>query len=162
MDGGSRSRERVAARLDELGDAYDAVPVNQTTVGVPTDCYERARERVTNADRALTSVYVAVRNEDDDVLVVDEETNELVGPIECAPTEMAVEGSAAVRERTGVDCTIEGVERTTILGVHDEDDPECSTVYQLVVELAARYVAGDPGDVATWGECPGPTPVEFA
>jgi hypothetical protein len=162
MDVGSRSHKQVTARLDELQDSFNTLAVNQTTAGVPTDSYERARERVASPDRAVTSLYVAVRNDDDDVLVVDEDTTELVGPIDGAPTEVGPAVCSTVRERTGVDCTIVGIERATILGLRDDANPDRTTVYQLVVELAGVYEAGDPGEGATWDEAPGPTPIEFA
>ena len=62
------SKDRVAERLGALEEAYSSFPVNQTTLSVSGDAYERARERCTTG---LADVYVQVYDDAGEVLLVE-------------------------------------------------------------------------------------------
>jgi len=147
MSVGEVSRERVEERLVALDDAFDSFPVNQTTLTVSSDGYQQIRER---CRESLVDAYVQVYNDDGQALLVGDGT---VPQVEPAPEEGVVAGvRRALRDRTGVDVDLTGLERVTILGVCDEtaDDPD--PVYRLVVVLAGERVSGTSGSDCEWSE----------
>lgn len=142
------SRERVAERLTGLQESYDSFPINQTTLTVATDAYERARDR---CQRGLVDAYVQVSDDDGDVLLVERDGGWVVPHAEPGPGKRIETGARqAVRERTGVECSVTGLRRVTILGVRDVGDRERPPVYRLVAVFTADRVAGSPADGSAW------------
>jgi len=136
------SRDRVEERLVALEEAYSGFPINQTTLAVPSDAYERASRR---CERGIVDAYVQLYNDNEDVLLVDRDGEWVVPHGEPGTGERVVPGTeAAVREVTGVECSLTELSRVTILGVRDEDDPDRPPVYRLV----AVFVAETDGDGA--------------
>jgi len=142
------SREVVEERLGALEEAYPSFTVNQTTLSVCPEAYDRARERCRDG---VADVYVQVHNEADDVLLV-EGHREWTVPSVRPPTSQPIEvGTRRVlADRTGVQCRITDLERVTILGIRHEDDADRETVYRLVVVFAAERVAGSPDSGVAW------------
>ena len=142
------SRERVAERLTGLQESYDSFPVDQTTLSVATEAYDKARERCRGG---LVDAHVQVSNGDGDVLLVDRDGDWVVPRAEPgAGRRLETGAQQAVRERTGVECSVTGLRRVTILGVRDVDDPERPPVYRLVAVFTAEYVAGSPAEDSEW------------
>ncbi|QPV63501.1 hypothetical protein I7X12_02375 [Halosimplex litoreum] len=137
------SRDRVEERLVALEDEYSGFPINQTTLAVPSDAYERAGER---CERGIVDAYVQVYNDSEDVLLVERDGEWVVPHGEPATDERVVSGTeAAIRAATGVRCSLTDLTRVTILGVRDEDDPDRPPVYRLI----AVFVAETDGSDAT-------------
>lgn len=142
------SGDRVADRLGVLEEAYASFPVNQTTLSVSTETYERARERCSNG---LADVYVQVYDEAENVLLVESGGGWVVPHAEPRVEERLETGTRRIlAERTGVECRLTDVERATILGVRHESDTARDPVYRLVAVFAAEHVAGAPADGAAW------------
>ncbi|WP_459192590.1 NUDIX domain-containing protein [Halosimplex sp. J119] len=142
------SRDRVESRLVTLQEDYDGFPVNQTTLAVSREAYERASER---CDRGIVDSYVQLYNERDDVLLVDDDGDWVVPHGEPRPSERVTAGTErAVRDRTGIDCSLTDLSRVTILGVRDESDPDRPPVYRLIAVFTAETdteaVAVDGGE----------------
>jgi hypothetical protein len=143
-----QSREHVEDKLAELEAAHGSFDINQTTITVPGEQYASMRDR---GNPEPVSMYIAVRNEEDDVLHVDGEGDlELPG----VQTELDASLGAAIREavqeRTGVDCVIEGIEQVTIAGLRNGADPNAGTLYNLVVVFNGSYQTGVPTEEASW------------
>ncbi|WP_123538791.1 NUDIX domain-containing protein [Halosimplex salinum] len=141
------SRDRVEDRLVALREDYSGFPINQTTVAVSRDAYERASER---CRRGIVDAYVQLYNDAEDVLLVEHDGEWVVPRGKPRASERVVAGTErAIRDRTGVDCSLTGLERVTILGVRDEEDPERPPVYRLVAvfeaEADAESTASVPG-----------------
>ena len=148
MPAADLSGDRVAERLGALEEGYASFPVNQTTLSVSPDAYERARER---CESGLADVYVQISNDVGDVLLVDGEEGWVVPHAQPGVGESIEMGTRrALAEHTGVACRLTDLERATILGVADESRPERDPVYRLVVVFAAERTGGTPGQGATW------------
>ena len=148
-----RSREHVETKLEELEETHGSFAVKQTTITLPGERYTDLRERG-NPDPVTASI--AVRNEQGDVLHVGATGDPGLPEVEVAledPLEPAV--CAQVRDETGIDCAVDGVEQVTIVGLRHGDDPDAETLYNLVVVFSGDHLAGDPGSEATWRR-PGP------
>ncbi|ELZ22804.1 hypothetical protein C475_16921, partial [Halosimplex carlsbadense 2-9-1] len=91
------SRDRVEERLVALEDEYSGFPINQTTLTVPSDAYERAGER---CERGIVDAYVQLYNDSDDVLLVERDGEWVVPHGEPATTERVVPGTEAVTVRS--------------------------------------------------------------
>lgn len=130
------SRDRVEERLVALEEEYSGFPVNQTTLAVPREAYERTGER---CQRGIVDAYVQLYNERDDVLLVENDGEWVVPHGEPKTSERVVAGTErAIRERTGVDCALTDLARVTILGVRDESDPERAPIYRLIAVFTAE------------------------
>lgn len=145
-----RSRERVEEYIAGLEETYGSFPVNQTTMTLPGERYSRVceRERETGG---FVDAYIQVRDSEHNVLhVASNGTTDLPGVRVAMSdrTEPAVR--AAVREHTGASCTVDGVERATIAGVRNADDPDSGTVYHLVAVFSGQHVEGALVEEAVW------------
>jgi len=136
-----QSQETVEEYLSALEESHQSFPVNQTTVAVSVDEYQRA-------DAGSVDSYVKVENEEGEVLHLDEDDLVL-------PSARTSEGNIervtvdAVKESTGITPRIEGIEQATILGIHDtESDHE--TVFRLAVVFQASCRSGSPTVDAVW------------
>lgn len=142
------SRDVVEERLGALEEAYASFTINQTTLGVPQETYDRVRDRCTEG---IADVYVKVSGDEGDVLLVERDRGWVVPSVQPSardPLEIGV--SRELAETTGVECRITDLERVTILGVCHEDDPDRETVYRLVAVFTAERTAGTPAASAAW------------
>ncbi len=145
-----RSRERVEDHIAGLEEAYGSFPVNQTTVTLPGERYGTVceRERETGG---FVDAYIQVRDSERNVLhVADDGETDLPGVRVAMSTRTEPAVRQAVRERTGVRCTVDDVARTTIAGVRNADDHDRGTVYHLVVVFSGQHVEGAPAEDAVW------------
>ncbi|MHB9288337.1 hypothetical protein ACKVMT_15010 [Halobacteriales archaeon Cl-PHB] len=143
-----RSRTRVEDLLTELERSYDAFPVNQTTLALPAARYDAARDRYAEG---FVDTYVEVANDEGEILhVVEDDGLSLPGAV--ADPEQALERDVKreVAERTGVECTIDGVSSVTIAGLSNADSATADTLYHLLVVFDANHEEGDPEGDAEW------------
>lgn len=147
-----RSRERVEEYIAGLEEAYGSVPVNQTTVSLPAERYDAVRE----CEREMggfVDVYAQVHNAEWGVLHVGRDAD-LPGVRVAIDESPEARVRQAVREQAGVECTIERVERATIAGTRNGDDPDCGTLYHVVLVFSGRHTAGRPDANAVWQSSP--------
>jgi hypothetical protein len=145
-----RSRERVEAYIAGLEETYGTFPVNQTTVSLPGERYDAVRERERETG-GFVDAYVQVQNGDRNVLHVARNGHaDLPGVRVAMDTRTEQQVRAAVRKRTGIECTIDGVERATIAGVRHAGDTDRGTLYHVVVVFSGRQVSGTPVEDAVW------------
>jgi ADP-ribose pyrophosphatase YjhB (NUDIX family) len=143
-----RSREHVEAKLEELESTYGSFAVKQTTITLPGEQYTSMRERG-NPDPI--AAYIAVRNDDEEVLHVDSDSDaELPGVQVASGDSLEPAVRETVREETGVDCVVDGVEHVTIAGLRHGDDPDAETLYHLVVVFGGEHRDGTVGEEASW------------
>ena len=144
----ARSRERVEWRLAELEAAYGSFPVTQTTVTLPGERYERAREQYRDG---LVDVYAEVRNDDGEILHVETDGG-LALPGTATDVDDSLEGRVCrtVEQETGVECRVEELAEVTIAGIRNADAPDVATVYRLVVVFAAAHESGVTNSQSAW------------
>lgn len=143
-----RSREHVENKLAELEAAHGSFAIKQTTITLPEEQYVSMRER---GNPEPVSAYIAVRNEDGDVLHVDGEgETELPGVQSALDASLEPTICEKVQERAGVDCVVESVEQVTIAGLRNGADPNAGTLYNLVVVFNGSHQTGVPSEGATW------------
>lgn len=143
-----RSRARVEELLSELEVAYDSVPVNQTTLALSGERYERAREQY--ADRSVDT-YVELRNDAGEVLHVREDGSVgLPGTVGDPADSLEEAVRQAVGAQAGVDLVIDGVSEVTIVGLSNADDEDAAVLYRLLVVFEADYAGGDLAENAEW------------
>lgn len=143
------SEDRVAERLGALEDGYASFPVNQTTLSVAAGAYERVRER---CQRGLAEVYVEIYNERGQVLLLEDDNDGWVLPRAepCRSDRLVPATRRAVTGDTGLECRLTGLERATIVGVRDEEDPDRDPIYRLVALFTAERTGGRPAAAAVW------------
>jgi hypothetical protein len=140
----------VESCLSALDESYSGFSVNQTTIPVPAQQYEQERKR---ASEGRVDLYAKVQNTDDEVLHLTsgDETRLPSTTIDRAYTfEDTV--TATVREKTGVECRVTGVEEVTILGVRHASDDDRDTVCRLAVLFEATREGGTTESDADWRE----------
>jgi len=145
-----RSRERVEEYIAGLEETYGSFPVNQTTVSLPGERYDAVceRERETGG---FVDAYIQVQDSEHKVLHVAENGHADLPGVRVPMTDRTEpQLREAVRDQTGIRCTIEGIERATIAGVRDSDDSERGTVYHLVAVFSGQHDAGVPAEDAVW------------
>ncbi|WP_424019699.1 hypothetical protein ACOZ4N_09580 [Halorientalis pallida] len=143
-----RSRDQVEDMLAELEAGYGSFPVSQTTVSVPSGCYE---ETVREWRRAVARADVHVRNEAGEVLVLAD-GDEVRPPGSAVSPDQSIEERArrAVSRSVGVECRIDGLQAVTIAGVQNEHDADDDPVYRLVALFAGTHVGGTPAAGCQW------------
>lgn len=147
MELAERSREAVEARLAALEEAYDAFPVNQSTLSLSPDRYASLREEFARP----TDAYIEVHNDDQGVLHVRTEGGAELPSVRAAPEDSLERRlRRAVRERTGVECVVDELDRVTIAGIRDAANPDAETLYHLVVVFLGTHRSGSPGERAEW------------
>jgi hypothetical protein len=149
-----RSRSRIESRLADLKDRYQNVTINQMTVGVPPAGYQAALDR--SADEFVTT-RVRVTDDAGQVLVIDtDDADQPVtpgGPVDDSePLEVAA--CETVRDATGLCCSIDGVSKAAIAGVHDETDPDSAPIYRLLVIFSGTVEDGVPNERVSWARDP--------
>lgn len=148
MSAADLSGDRIADRLGALEDGWASFPVNQTTLSVSPDAYERARRR---CESGLADVYVQIYDEEDDVLLVEGDDGWVVPHAQPDPDVSLERGTCrALAEQTGVQCELTALERATILGVRNDADSDVEPVYRLVAVFGADRVGGSPAPGAAW------------
>lgn len=148
MGTADRSRARVEELLAELERSYGSFPVNQTTLSVADERYERAREQYAEGS---VDAYVELRNEADEVLHVREDGNVGLPGTAGDPTNSLEEAvRRAVAAQAGVDLAIDGISEVTIVGIANADDEDAAVLYRLLVVFDADYAGGDLAENAEW------------
>lgn len=138
----------IEESLSGLERRYGSFPVNQTTVSLPHERFERAAE---THDPFVVDAYAEVRNGNRDVLhVEDDGAMELPGCAVDVREHIETQVCDAVEQATGAECVVEGIESATIAGLRDEDIPEADTLYHLVVVFEAEYQDGTLAKDADW------------
>ena len=134
MNVSEHSEQWVTDQLSRLTDEYGSAPVHQLSWTVPTERYDRISEADTT-ERATAGVRVT--NAEDELLLVRDRHDEWACPRGPVATDESLEDGAVrnVRDETGINCTVEGIERITIVGISDEEDREHPPVYCLVVRF---------------------------
>ncbi len=145
-----RSRERVEAYIAGLEETYGTFPVNQTTVSLPAERYDAVRERERETG-GFVDAYVQVEDSERNVLHVARNGHaDLPGVRVAMDARTEPQVRAAVRKRTGIECTIVGVERATIAGVRNAEKDDCGTLYHVVAVFSGQHVSGTPVADAVW------------
>jgi 8-oxo-dGTP diphosphatase len=131
MSVSERSAEWVGDHLSRLTDEYGSAPVHQLGWAVSEARYERAA----GSEDAERAAGVRVTNDEDELLLVRDRHNEWACPRGPVESDESLEDGAVrnVREETGISCTVEGVERITIVHISDESDRDRPPIYCLVV-----------------------------
>jgi len=134
------ARDLVGESIRELEDRFGSFPVNQTTLRLSSEAYADALQR---AEAGVADLYVRVSNAQGEVLHVRDGDRPRVprcaGPLRGRPVERARQ---AVREATGVACTVDDVVRVTIAGVRDGSDADAPPAYRLLVLFEGSPVDG--------------------
>jgi len=142
------SGDVIADQMGALEEAYAGFPVNQVTLSVSREAYERARER---CSEGFVDVYVEVYNESGQALLVERDGEPVVPHARpCRDERLETGVRRRIRERTGVECRVTDVQRATILGVRDETTPDPDPVYRLVAVFVAERTGGSPSGDAVW------------
>jgi hypothetical protein len=147
-----RSRERVEAYLAGLEECYGTFPVSQSTVSLPDERYETVRGREQDSERFVRA-YIRVRDEASAVLHVDGDLPGVGVGFADDPERRLRE---AVGEAAGIECSVDDVERATIVGHRCDGDRGRRTVYHLVTVFAGRRMAGTTRENAEWHAGPNP------
>jgi ADP-ribose pyrophosphatase YjhB (NUDIX family) len=145
-----RSRSRIESRLADLKDRYQNVTINQITVGVPPAGYQAAIDRSANK---FVTTRVRVTNDEGQVLVIDsDDADGPVTPGGAVDTSEPLEVAACetVKDATNLSCSIDGVYKAVIAGVHDETDPDTAPIYRLLVVFSGSVDGGAPNERVAW------------
>lgn len=132
MDGSAQSETWVTDQLSRLTDEYGSAPVHQLSWTVPTERYDRAAQ---TDDQERATAGVRVTNSENELLLVRDRHDEWACPRGPVAADESLEDGAVrnVHEATGINCTVEGVERITIVGINDEADRDNPPWYCLIV-----------------------------
>lgn len=137
-----RSRDHVEDFIEGLEAVYGRVPVQQTTVSVPTYYYDRVREQCLGSVGRLE---VHLHNDADEVLLVEDSSDPAPPSTRIAVRDdVATAARTVVEDTVGVACQSRGLDAVTIVGVHDEDRTDRDALYWLVTTLTCDHVAGTP------------------
>ncbi|SEN22464.1 hypothetical protein SAMN05216388_100296 [Halorientalis persicus] len=139
-----RSRDHVTEMLAELEAEYGSFPVSQTTVSIPSGCYE---ETVREWRQTVARVDVHVRNDAGEVLA-RADGDEVRPPGSAVGPEESLEERA--RRAVGVECRIDGLQAVTIAGIQNEHDADDDPVYRLVALFDGTHVGGTPPADCRW------------
>ncbi|MFC6836364.1 NUDIX domain-containing protein [Halomarina ordinaria] len=139
----SESQESVSAHLSALDDVYDGFAVSQTTVPVRPAVYDRLASLGT---QSVVDAAVRVRNAEDQVLAVKEGGEGWTDPYGAVERDETIESGArrCLRERTGIDASLDELLSVTILCLTDADDPDREPLYRLAALFSGTHVTGDP------------------
>ncbi|WP_018258017.1 hypothetical protein [Halomicrobium katesii] len=140
MESVGGSRDVIGNGIELLQQRHGPFPVNQTTLSLSPDAYDAAVERACDG---FADVYVRVENDDGEVLHVQGEDRRRVPRcVGGSETPLSERARDAVKDATGVSCTIDGIVRVTIAGVRNAEDTDAETVYRLLVLADATYDGG--------------------
>ena len=133
----------VSRYLNALYDTYDRFDVRQTTVGVDREALETFAERPEGI-----AVRVGIEGEDGRIVCPDGDDWALPGGVFASVPGPDTLADAAERW-TGVRCSVEGLDRVSIVSVRREGEPELWTVSAV---FSATAVDGSPQGDAVWRE----------
>ncbi|WP_330632504.1 hypothetical protein [Halocatena halophila] len=143
-----RTHTQVSTVLDGLRETYDSFSINQSSVTVDHETFERVAERATTH---VVDVDVKVQRESS-VLVVESD-----GMVRAPHGTVTVEESGLesgahrlVENQTGIDCHVVDVLSATILTITDKSRTGRDPVYRLSVLFEAIYEGGEPEGTARW------------
>ncbi len=141
-----QSSGAVESYLSALEESYDSFSINQRTVTVSPEQYDREHER-----SGAIEVYTKVENENDEVLYI-----EANGAVQLPSTRIGIQDSleptakSTVSEQTGVNCAITDLDTVTILGLRNEQADDAEALYRLAVLFEAQPTDGTPATDALW------------
>lgn len=147
MDPVERTRETVESQLSVLEEHYRTFPINQTTISVSRERYEREQER---AQQEQVWVYTRVHNEDDDVLHVADGDSFSLPSTTVELSSLETTARELVEARTGIECQLNGIEQATILGIQQAEADDQDTIYRLAVVFDAAHESGTVQEEAVW------------
>jgi sorbitol-specific phosphotransferase system component IIA len=156
-----RSRERVEDYIADLTEAYPSFPVNQTTVSIPGKEYADLWE-CEHGDGGFVDASIQVHDRDEErgVLHVAENAHtDLPGVRVGLDDSLEHEMQTALREDFGLSCAIKFPKRATITGVRNAADPDCETLYHVVIVFEGTHIAGTVGDNVVWKHSASSVPV---
>ena len=139
------SRERVTARLTQLRDVYDGFDIQQTTLSVGPEEFER----VCGDGNSTILAEVAVTDGAGRHLLVERDDGWHRPETTVSDSEPLVDTvREAVARRTGLTPRIETLTAATIVAI--ECDPCDGAAYQLRLQFAASPAEGEVRDPAAW------------
>ena len=139
------SRERVTARLTQLRDIYDGFDIQQTTLSVGPEEFER----VCGDGNSTILAEVAVTDDAGRHLLVERDDGWHRPETTVSDSEPLVDTvREAVARRTGLTPRIETLTAATIVAI--ECEPCDGAAYQLRVQFAASPAEGEVRDPAAW------------
>ena len=139
------SRERVTARLTQLRDVYDGFDIQQTTLSVGPEEFER----VCGDGNSTVLAEVAVTDGAERHLLVERDDGWHRPETTVSDNEPLVDTvREAVARRTGLTPRIETLTAATIVAI--ECEPCDGAAYQLRVQFAASPAEGEVRDPAAW------------
>lgn len=142
------SREAVEAQLSALEERYQSFSINQTTLSVSPDRYERECQAW---DEHSISVYARVFNDEGNILQLDEPAS-LPSTTTNDMTSVETAAKQAVLNAADMECSIETLHEATILGIHNAEKPESDTLYTLAVVFEASAEETPTSDNVTWAD----------
>ena len=139
------SRERVTARLTQLRDVYDGFDIQQTTLSVGPEEFER----VCGDGNSTILAEVEVTDDAGRHLLVERDDGWHRPETTVSDSEPLVDTvREAVARRTGLTPRIETLTAATIVAI--ECEPCDGAAYQLRVQFAASPGEGEVRDPAAW------------
>lgn len=142
-----QSSANVESQLAALDEQYGSFSVNQTTVAVSSDRYERERAAV---GKGSLDVYTKVHHDGSILHIDDDAGTDLPSTTATSVSQVETTAIETVAELTGIECSVDGVDQATILGFRDADDDDRGTIYKLAVVIEATYEAGPVSGDAEW------------
>lgn len=137
--------EGVSRYLDVLYEEYDRFDFRQTTVGVTPEEFAALEER-----RHGVAVRARIESEAGVLALPDGDDWTLPGGVlDTDPVPETVAG--LLERRTGVRCTIDGLDRVSTVCLRGRRDDE---VWTLSTLFAATATGGDPSGGAVWRDPP--------
>lgn len=138
--------EGASRYLDVLYDEYNRFDVQQTTVGINPEELAALEDNPEGV-----SIQVRIENEGGVLVLPDGDEWALPGGVlDADPFPDAV--ATLVERRTGVQCTVDGLDRVSIVCLQCEALEE--DVWTLSALFAATAVGGSPRRGAVWREAP--------
>lgn len=142
-----QSDSAIESQLSVLEESYGSFAVNQRTVAVPSEQYERVRERPARE----VELRARIENDSAELLHVDQKEGEVL-PSTVTTVDDHLEGElrAEVETTTGISCRLEELSAVTILGFRDADVEERDTIYRLILVYDGVSAGGSIEQPAEW------------
>lgn len=142
-----QSDSAIESQLSVLEESYDSFAVNQRTVAVPSEQYERVRERPARE----VELRARIENDSAELLHVDHEDGEVL-PSTVTTVDDHLEGAlrSEVETTTGISCRLEELSAVTILGFRDAELEERDTIYRLILVYDGVSDGGSIEQPAEW------------
>jgi len=143
-----QSSGAVESYLTTLEETYGSFAINQRTVAVPAEQYEREREK---SGAGQIDVHAKVENDQSEVLYVEDNgTTALPSTTTTAHDSLKPAIQAEIFKIAGIECLLSDISAVTILGVRDADNEGRKTVYRLAVLFDGNHKSGSINDHAEW------------